>query len=79
MRLNNFDPAKNRIVADLAGLLTTVNLAQPKPMPAGCMSGVDDPDCTRLFPNFGLALATGDCLNGCRGQKFFRVEALPKQ
>lgn len=78
VRLNNFDPARNRIVADLAGLLTNVNLAQPKPMPAGCMSGVDDPDCTRLFPNLGLVLATGDCLSDCRGQKFFRVESLPK-
>jgi len=39
---------------------------------------VDDPDCRRLIPNFGLSLANGQCVNGCRGQRFFRVEAVPK-
>lgn len=78
IRLNKFDPTQNRIVADLASLLTNVNLAQSKPMPAGCMSGIEDPDCTRLFPNLGLSLKSGVCQNNCRGQRFFRVEALPK-
>lgn len=77
VRLNRFDPSKDRIVADLAGLLTNVNIATSTPKPAGCMSGVDDPDCRRLIPNFGLSLATGKCVNGCRGQRFFRVEAMP--
>jgi len=78
IRLNRFDPARDQIVADLAGLLTNVNIAQSTPKPAGCMSGVDDPDCRRLIPNFGLSLANGQCVNGCRGQRFFRVEAAPK-
>lgn len=78
VRLNRFDPTKDQIVADLAGLLTNVNIATSTPKPAGCMSGVDDPDCRRLIPNFGLALANGQCVNGCRGQRFFRVEAMPK-
>ncbi len=78
IRLNRFDPSKDQIVADLAGLLTNVNIAQSTPKPAGCMSGVDDPDCRRLIPNFGLSLAKGQCVNGCRGQRFFRAEAAPK-
>lgn len=76
IRLNRFDPTKDQIVADLAGLLTNVNIAQSTPKPAGCMSGVDDPDCRRLIPNFGLSLRNGQCVNGCRGQRFFRVEAV---
>jgi uncharacterized repeat protein (TIGR04052 family) len=75
VRLNNFDPSKDVIVADLAALLNKVNVAQPKPEPAGCMSGTDDPDCTGLFSNFGLSLKTGACVNGCKGQRLFRVEA----
>ncbi len=78
IRLNRFDPSKDRIVADLAGLLTNVNIAESTPKPAGCMSGVDDPDCRRLIPNFGLSLATGQCVGNCRGQRFFRAEAMPK-
>lgn len=77
VRLNNFDPTKNRVVADLASLLTSVDISNPRPEPAGCMSGINDPDCTRLFPNFGLTLATGKVINGGRGQKFFRVGTLP--
>jgi methionine-rich copper-binding protein CopC len=78
IRLTRFDPARDQIVADLSGLLTNVNIAQSTPKPAGCMSGVDDPDCRRLIPNFGLSLTNGQCVNGCRGQRFFRVEAAPK-
>jgi uncharacterized repeat protein (TIGR04052 family) len=78
VRLTRFDPQRDQIVADLAGLLTNVNIAQSTPKPAGCMSGLDDPDCRRLIPNFGLSLANGQCVNGCRGQRFFRVEAVPK-
>lgn len=74
VRLNNFDPSKDTIVADLATLLNRVNVAQPKPEPAGCMSGTDDPDCAGLFTNFGLSLKTGACVNDCKGQKLFRVE-----
>ncbi len=74
VRLNNFDPSKDTIVADLATLLNRVNVAQPKPQPAGCMSGTDDPDCAGLFTNFGLSLKTGACVNDCKGQKLFRVE-----
>ncbi len=47
-------------------------------LPVFRQAGIDDSDCTRLFTNFGLVLKTGACQNECRGQRFFRVEALPK-
>jgi uncharacterized repeat protein (TIGR04052 family) len=78
VRLSKFDPSKDTVAADLAGLLRGVNIAKSTPEPAGCMSGVDDPDCTNLFPNFGLALDGGACLNDCRGQRLFRATTLPK-
>ncbi len=73
VRLEGFDPLRSFIVADLAGLLSGVNLDESTPMPPGCMSGLDDPDCIGLFPGFGLNLATG--LNSESAmQTFFRVE-----
>ena len=79
VKLASFDPSKDVIVADLAGLTSNVDITRPKPQPAGCMSGTDDSDCNRLFPNFGLSLSTGNCINNCRSQKMFRVEAVLKQ
>ncbi len=75
VRLRKFDPAKDVIVADLAALLANIDIANPAPQPAGCMSGIDDSDCAPLFPNFGLSLKTGLCENNCKNQKLFRVEA----
>jgi uncharacterized repeat protein (TIGR04052 family) len=75
IRLDNFDPNANVIVADLATLLDGVNLGESVPEPPGCMSGTDDPDCVPLFPNLGLSLESGLCADGtCSAQKFFRVE-----
>lgn len=73
VRLDNFNPVRNFIVSDLAGLLSGVNLDESTPMPPGCMSGVDDPDCIGLFPGFGLDLETGLPLED-DVQTFFRVE-----
>ena len=78
VKLTSFDPSADVIVADLAGLTAKVDIAHPRPQPAGCMSGTTDSDCNRLFPNFGLSLAAGQCANNCRGQKLFRVEAAVK-
>jgi hypothetical protein len=52
--LNGFDPSRSVIVADIATLLEQVNLAENTPMPPGCMSGPDDPDCGKLMPAFGV-------------------------
>lgn len=73
VRLEGFDPLRNFIVADLAGLLAAVNLDESTPEPPGCMSGMSDPDCAGLFPGFGLDLATG-ANNESAPQTFFRVE-----
>ncbi|MCI0710356.1 MAG: metallo-mystery pair system four-Cys motif protein [Chloroflexi bacterium] len=76
VRLDEFDLENDVIVADLAGLLEDVNLVESDPMPPGCQAGFDDPDCPQLFPNFGLDLETGECLEGdCSGQTLFRVAA----
>lgn len=77
VRLNKFDTSRDVIVADVATLLRGVDISNPTPKPAGCMSGIDDKDCTGLFPNFGLTLKTGVCASACRNQKLFRVEAAP--
>lgn len=75
IRLDNFDPAQNMVVADMAALLAQVNLAESAPMPPGCMADVDDPDCIALFPAFGLDIATGTCpAAGCPTQRLFRIQ-----
>lgn len=75
IQLDNFDPATQTIVADLATLLAQVNLNESTPQPPGCMSGPDDPDCAGLLPAFGLDITTGACAEaGCPTQTFFRVE-----
>lgn len=73
VRFDGFDPLRNFIVADLEALLAGVNLDESTPMPPGCMSGVDDPDCVGLFPGFGLDLTTGQ-LSEANPQTFFRFE-----
>lgn len=71
---DEFDFENGVIVADLGTLLTAVPLYENTLMPPGCMSGVDDPDCPALFPNFGLSLNDGGCPEGdCSSQTLFRV------
>jgi uncharacterized repeat protein (TIGR04052 family) len=71
---DEFDITQDVVIADLAGLLSGVSLHDNTPMPPGCMSGVDDPDCEMLYPGFGLSLETGLCLDDdCSSQTFFRV------
>ncbi|MBW4598288.1 MAG: metallo-mystery pair system four-Cys motif protein [Calothrix sp. FI2-JRJ7] len=53
--LNNFDPNKNVIVADIAKLLANVDLSYNQPGTApGCMSEPNDFDCTGVMENFGI-------------------------
>jgi uncharacterized repeat protein (TIGR04052 family) len=73
VRLSEFDPVRNFVIADLATLLSNVNLDESVPMPPGCMSGPEDTDCAGLFPGFGLELATG-LMSESAPQTFFRVE-----
>lgn len=74
--LPQFDIQRDVVVVDLAGLLTDISLYESVPMPPGCMSGIDDPDCPALFSNLGLSLESGTCLDGnCSEQKLFRVDS----
>lgn len=73
VRLTGFDPTTDVLVADVLGVLGTIDLTTSEPAPPGCMSGPNDPDCPKMFPAFGLALETGDCVNGCAEQSYFRV------
>lgn len=71
---DTFDFENGVIAVDLAGLLAGVPLLDNTPMPPGCMSGLDDPDCPALFVGLGLSLADGVCPDGdCSAQGLFRV------
>lgn len=71
--LNNFNPEKDAIVADITALVANTNLAKNQPeTPLGCMSDPKDGDCAGVMRNFGLPW------NGQPArQTFFRVA--PKQ
>lgn len=70
--LESFDIATDAVLVDLGGLLSGVALYDGTPMPPGCMSGIDDPDCPMLYPGFGLSLDEGVCPDGdCSSQTFF--------
>lgn len=73
VRLDNFNPSTNFIVADLGELLTNVNLNENTPEPPGCMSMSEDPDCEKLFAGFGLDVKTGTMIEGDL-QTFFKVK-----
>lgn len=70
--LAEFDPATSVIVADYAALVGTTDLSfNTQATPAGCMSGPTDPECSQIFPSFGLAFNGA----GADQQDLFRVES----
>ena len=71
---DEFDAERDVIIADLGALLAGVPLYENAPMPPGCQSGMDDPDCPALFAGLGLSLEDGVCTDtACSTQSFFRV------
>lgn len=71
VQLTNFNPTKSVVIADLKTLLANVNVGDSTPKPDGCMSGKDDPDCVKLFPDgFGLSLDG----KTSQAQHLFRIE-----
>lgn len=50
-----FDPARERVVLDLAVLFAATDLARDQGGAVGCMSAPDDADCPALFERLGLA------------------------
>ena len=76
--LTNFDINEDVVVADIAMLLEGVDVSYSLPMPPGCMSGTNDPDCPLVLGNLGLDPLTGNCIDGCANQKFFRIDKAAK-
>jgi uncharacterized repeat protein (TIGR04052 family) len=68
--LDNFNPTTNRIVADLAALVSMSNLEMNAAGAPGCMSGATDPECPPIFSALGIPF--GSATAGT--QRFFRVE-----
>lgn len=66
VRLNDFDPATSRIVADIGALFADADLT----LDSQCHSSGDA--CAPLFESLGVDLDTGDAL---ATQRVFRVEA----
>jgi uncharacterized repeat protein (TIGR04052 family) len=65
--LTGFDPAANKVVADLAAVLATSDLTVNTPDTApGCMSEPNDPECLLIFPRLGVY--------GVAPQQLFKVE-----
>ena len=73
IRLDNFDPATNVIVVDLAALLADSDITSNQPDTApGCESNPGDADCAPIFANLGLNFPEGS--PNPTSQTFFRVE-----
>jgi hypothetical protein len=70
--LDNFDPARDNVVADLSALVSGANLEQNAAMsPPGCMSTPTDTDCAPIFSSLGLPFAMAPAST----QRFFTVVA----
>lgn len=52
--LDGFIPGTSRIKLDYAAIVARSNLGADEGGPAGCMSGVSDPECAEVFPSLGL-------------------------
>lgn len=73
VRIGAFDPARQRIVLDLASLYAGSNLREDRGGALGCMSSTADPECAPIFGALGIALSTGQPSAG--GQTVFHAEA----
>jgi len=73
IELDNFNPSRNVIAADLAALLSDndINANQPDTAP-GCQSDPGDLDCVPMFKNLGVNFSDGS--PNPTSQKFFRVQ-----
>ncbi|NEO32550.1 MAG: metallo-mystery pair system four-Cys motif protein [Symploca sp. SIO3C6] len=68
---SEFNLAENVIVADLAALVSESNLERNEPdTPLGCMSALNDSDCTTIMNNFGIPYQGQPSSE----QTFFRIE-----
>jgi len=56
VRFDNFDPARQHVVLDLAALLSGVDLTHDAGGATGCMSSLTDPECGPLYEAAGLRI-----------------------
>ena len=73
----DFDPSRDEVIVDYAKLLGSVDVTFNKGSAPGCMSKLNDPECTTIIPNFGLDLEAKNGLcqtDGCEDQKLFYVD-----
>ncbi|BDV36038.1 MbnP family copper-binding protein [Methylocystis iwaonis] len=81
VKFASFDPARQRVVLDLAALFSGIDLGQDKGFSTGCMSGPADPECGPMFENLALRLKETALDANDAGKpsgavtKIFRVEA----
>jgi uncharacterized repeat protein (TIGR04052 family) len=72
--LTNYTSEKT-VVLDIGTLLQGVDLTKATPNTApGCMSERNDNECAEVYPNFGLSLETGKCVENCANQSAFYVQ-----
>jgi hypothetical protein len=68
--LSGFDPKRDMVVADLAAILSRVDVRKNQPKTAaGCMSADNDSDCGGLFASLGLPHSSS---TGTDTPRFFR-------
>jgi hypothetical protein len=75
MRFDDFNPARDVIVADVAALYRASDLEDNQAQTAaGCMSGPNDFDCAPIFRALGLPFGEAPGTP----QRFMRVERRPQ-
>ena len=60
VEIEEFDPSLHAVNVDLLSLLSGNDITVNAGGPAGCMSGLTDPDCAPLFERLGLAFPGAD-------------------
>lgn len=71
-----FNPQAHKIVFDLQALLAGNDVTRnTEGTASGCMSALDDPECTAMFAALKITQATGLPINGGAGQLVFRSVA----
>lgn len=58
--LSGFDPLRNHVFLDYDALVAATDLTQDVAGPAGCMSGLTDPECNVIFAALGLDFTSGN-------------------
>lgn len=77
VQFNSFNAATQKIALDLGSLYAWSDLTYDGGGPAGCMSGMTDPECGGIFKALGIGLTganAGRTLTGAQAQTVFSVK-----